>query len=568
MKGYEERDEAKYINENEFTKLIKNNENILIKYKTENPNNLYNDKNPEKYNNFDINKVEHIDNDSIKMNNEIKCLSKYNNTYSFKSLNKSLDFSKNNKDEQEEFFLKNNYQLITKESKEYDSLLKNKNMSNKNSEILETNNENNLKNNDDYFQLNTNKNNNLDNNYSTFEKSKNEIKISSISIELDENANYFSLYQGLVFMLLSCIFKSLFSVFSKFAMNNIKNLSSYQLLTFRTYIMLFICFIVAYLWKIKIFSEEFIRADKVFLVFLRTIFAIISMSLVVYCFKHMYVSDVYSVYYIYPAFLIVFSIIYFKEKISKFDLLCLFACFFGVILVVQPDFIFDNSPNRKINRGGFVSPTISHTNLNTENSNENNPYNNLTLNSMINGSGKDAISSQKNLSFNNQYGEDFDNKGFFIILVIAAALIKAMEDFIIKDVGKHVHYLAFPFMYTVIGIIFFPIPMLYFDKVYAKFNIYDVFIIFCIAVFTFLYISFLALGFQTENAGRVSMINYFQVIFMYISDLFMFNKQLELFEFIGTLLIFGFNITNGLLKTLKRKKLLDTHNENNYKNDL
>jgi len=329
--------------------------------------------------------------------------------------------------------------------------------------------------------------------------------------------------------------------------------------------MLFICVLIAFVSKIKIFSEEFVKADKVFPVFLRTILAITSMSLVVYCIKHLYISDVYSVYYIYPAFLIVFSTIFFKEKITKFDLLCLFACIIGAILVVKPNFIFNNftmqqqtlfeehkSENLHLAQ---KSPNIVYNSLNNSTTANNPTFNNSSYNYKNNNNS--IITNSKSTKIINGDADQFHNKGFYILLVIIAALLKAIEDFIVKDIGKQVHFLAFPFMYTIIGMIVFPIPMLVFDKVLAELTRFDVFLIFCVSLCTFLYISFLALGFQNENAGRVSMINYFQIIFMYLSDLFLFDKELEVLELLGTLLIFGFNCGNGLYKTMRRKKYLE-----------
>lgn len=490
--------------------------------------------------------------------------------YTFKSDEKE-DFSIRNQNAKTDADLK-----AFNQNKETDLLLRKNNFDSTNCK----NNANFKNKNNDNYVLESNKSSSLD-------KSKYDTKVTSISIELEENPNLFTLFQGLIFMLLSCIFKSLFSILSKYAMNSITNLSSYQLLAFRTYLMLFISILVAFVSRIKIFSEEFIKADKVFSVFLRTILAITSMSLVVYCIKHLYVSDVYSVYYIYPAFLIVFSMIFFKEKITKLDLLCLLACIIGAILVVKPNFIFANLANKEIL---LEEPKSENSNLQMQsdilipnsinNSLINFPTNNNIFsihninktftNMNINETSIENFKNSKkhNLEAKSNDEKEFHNKGFYILLVIIAALLKAIEDFIVKDIGKQVHFLAFPFMYTIIGIVIFPIPMLLFDKVFAEFTGFDVFLIFCISLCTFLYISFLALGFQNENAGRVAMINYFQIIFMYLSDLFLFDKRLEVLELFGILLIFGFNFTNGILKTLKRKKYLDSHINNNYKNDL
>lgn len=319
---------------------------------------------------------------------------------------------------------------------------------------------------------------------------------SEYSMIINENTTNFDLYKGLIYMFLSCIFKSIFSILSKYALKDKKDLSSFQLLTFRTYYMMWISISITFALPFNVFSQKFAKIDKVMPVVIRTIFAIISMSLVIYSIKFIHISDVYSVYYIYPAFVILFSVIFLKEKTSCFDICCLFACFIGAILIVKPDFIFESNPNDK-------------------------------------------------------------HDSFFFLLVVFAAFLKAVEDVIIRNVGKEVNFLIFPFMYSVMGMILFPIPMFLFDSVYPSLTLFDNFIIFLIGLTTFLYMSFMALGFQNESAGRVSMINYFQVALMYISDLCLFDKKLHFLDLIGTLLIFGFNFGNGFLKAYKRMVELD-----------
>ncbi len=142
-------------------------------------------------------------------------------------------------------------------------------------------------------------------------------------------------------------------------------------------------------------------------------------------------------------------------------------------------------------------------------------------------------------------------------LVLIAAIFKATEDIIVNDAGKEVHYLVIPFLYALLGIILFPIPMLISDVHYPSFTFVEVVVVFLIGLFTYAYQAFMALGLQYENAGRVSLINYFQVAFMYVSDITIFNRHFQLLDFIGTMMIFGFNIVNGALMCTSRMKDLE-----------
>jgi len=406
-------------------------------------------------------------------------------------------FTKLNIKEQQELNIIDDYEKT--------NFLNEKNLDKKAKDFNKQNNYDNCCNNNEAKKIMQNNNN--DSNYSTFNNTNNKERSYEASIEINENTTAFDLYKGLIYMFLSCIFKSLFSIFSKYALKGKKELSSFQLLTYRTYFMMWISITVSFTLPYNIFSQKFAKLDKIIPVFFRTIFAIISMSLVIYSIKFIHISDVYSVYYIYPAFVIFFSLFFLKEKVAFFDILCLIACFIGAILIVKPDFIFDSNNIITVNKNSMVSSHLDNT--------------------------------------------------YFFILVIIAALLKAIEDVIIRNVGKDVSFLIFPFMYSLLGIILFPIPMFIFDSVYPSFSLFDVFIIFLIGLFTFLYMSFMALGFQNESAGRVSMVNYFQVALMYISDLCLFDKKLQILDLIGTCLIFGFNFSNGLFKAYKRMNNLE-----------
>ena len=321
------------------------------------------------------------------------------------------------------------------------------------------------------------------------------------SMDFTDTTNKFDLIKGLIFMLLSCIFKSLFSVFSKYSMSD-KNISSFQLLSFRTYFMFWISIISLFIFQVNIFSEKVVQKDKVFPLVIRTIFSIISMSLLIYSVRFMTISDVYSIYYVYPVMIIILGYFFLGEKVGRFDYICLVSCFAGVILIVKPDFLF-YSITKKV------------------------------------------------------------SQSLFFTFVFFAALLKAFEDLIVRNLGKEVHFFMVPVFYSVIGMLLFPIPMVMFDKVYPVLNLHQIGILFLVGLFTFLYQAFMSLGLQYENAGRVSMVNYLQVALMYGSDLLFFSKPFSGMELAGTLLIFSFNFINGLFKAVKRLENLNNFKKKN-----
>jgi drug/metabolite transporter (DMT)-like permease len=317
------------------------------------------------------------------------------------------------------------------------------------------------------------------------------IKETNESIDLNSDTSKFDLFKGLFYMFLSCLFKSIFSILSKYTLKDRTDLSSFQLMSYRVYFMLWISLSIILLFDTKILTNDLFKLKtKLISVIIRSLFAIVSMSMVIYSIKFMHISDVYSVYYIYPGFVILFSFVLLRERIQLLDGICLAACIIGAILIVKPGFIFtSDKPNTNLVYFGFV---------------------------------------------------------------LIAALLKASEDVIVRNSGKEVHFLIYPLMYSVLGIVLFPIPMFLFDTTYPTFNLTEVFVLFFIALSSFCYQAFMVLGIQNEKAGRVSMVNYLQVALMYITDITMFHKSVQVLDLVGTLLIFSFNFINGLLKVKKR----------------
>ena len=69
----------------------------------------------------------------------------------------------------------------------------------------------------------------------------------------------------------------------------------------------------------------------------------------------------------------------------------------------------------------------------------------------------------------------------------------------------------------------------------------------------------MALGFQNESAGRVSMVNYLQVVFVFITDIILFGKNPTVVDYLGTTLIIFFNTINGIYKAMKRNEKLEKY---------
>jgi drug/metabolite transporter (DMT)-like permease len=311
------------------------------------------------------------------------------------------------------------------------------------------------------------------------------------SFEITENTPIYDIYKGLLFMFLSCIFRTIFSFLCKWSLKYNKDLHPYHQVTFFNYYYFIFTLITLCFNEVKVFSEEFLHRKHIILMIIRNLLALSSIILLNVSLKYMNMSDVFSVFYLYPAFVIIMSVIFLNEKAWWFDYVCCLACFIGAVLIVRPEFIF--------------------------------------------------------------HDKQTSSNGIFFLLVIISAIIKAIEDVATRFMGNEMHYQAINLFYSTLGMLIFPsLIVLYLKDQIPSTTLFEQFIFLCTGVCSWIYHTFSTMAFQCENAGRVSMINYLQVDFMYILDIFIFDKSVVISDLVGTLMIFSFNFCNGLYKTIGR----------------
>jgi drug/metabolite transporter (DMT)-like permease len=249
---------------------------------------------------------------------------------------------------------------------------------------------------------------------------------------------------------------------------------------------------------------------------IRNLLALTSIILLNISLKNMNMSDVFSVFYIYPAFVIILSVVILGEKAWWFDYVCCVACFIGAALIVRPQFIF--------------------------------------------------------------HDKQTESNSIFFLLVIISAIVKAVEDVSTRFMGNEMHYQAVNLFYSTIAILIFPAVIIFYLHGYIPSTTsFEQFIFFITGVCCWVYHTCSTIAFQCENAGRVSMINYLQVDFMYILDIIIFDKIILVSDLVGTLMIFSFNFGNGVYKTMgriasinkeieRKKKLKENEKANQFNN--
>lgn len=144
-------------------------------------------------------------------------------------------------------------------------------------------------------------------------------------------------------MFVSCCFRSIFSICCKWSLNYNKELTAFQQIAYFNCSYFVITLISLFFTDVNVFSIKFIKKQKISLMVLRNILAIASIVFLAYALKFMHISDVFSVFFIYPAFVIMFSVCFLGEKSWWFDYVCCVASFTGAVLIVKPDFLFHNN---------------------------------------------------------------------------------------------------------------------------------------------------------------------------------------------------------------------------------
>lgn len=193
------------------------------------------------------------------------------------------------------------------------------------------------------------------------------------------------------------------------------------------------------------------------------------------------------------------------------DVICLVACLLGLIFIVRP--------------GNTVS----------------------LLNKIFN--------------LNYQINETSPLKISILLLVVASSFIKACEDMIMKSLCAKIDPILLPLAYSAISFLIYPVILFCSGgSILLSIDLNTWLLIVLISILQYITQYLHALSLQSEAVGRASLVNYLQLVILVLADLCFFSKSVVFYDMIGTLLIFGFNFANGILKfftRLEKKKFFN-----------
>lgn len=317
------------------------------------------------------------------------------------------------------------------------------------------------------------------------------------SVKIDKDTSTFNLFKGFFFMLISCLCRTGTSVSEKLILENNPELTPYHLNAVTSWYMMVISAIFILLSLSGFFKIDIPKkSSTAWFIILRSLMAIIVETMIVTALKFLPSSNVFSVFYLYPIVVMILTTTILGEKVSLSDIFCLPFCIVGAILVVRPKFIFTNDT---LKEGSIV-----------------------------------------------------DEKAYLYLLILIATCAKGTGDFILRKIKNNVHFLMIPIVFSIIGTLLFPIMIKISEVPLPDLVMKQHFGIIINSVLMYGYMSFLAYALQFENASRVVMVNYLQLVFLFFIDLYVFNKPYRNLDLLGVLMIFSFNFGNAMYKTCKR----------------
>jgi len=234
--------------------------------------------------------------------------------------------------------------------------------------------------------------------------------------------------------------------------------------------------------KINLVEELKKNKDKTILLLIRCFFGSACNIILFESFKYMRISSAFTIFSTYPIFVSIFSIVFLKTKYLLFDVLSYIFCVFSVILISKPSFVFSDSgePGRDTPYGVFLS----------------------VLSSLVN-----AIGVYLNKSIANDFYNMISIYFFGVWFIISTCILLPFSEYGLSNLDfQSILLITLSSLIFFFGLIFFV---------------------------------------EALNIGepiKVLPVFYFGIIFSLIYNCFIFGKETDIYDIIGSAIIIFFNI--------------------------
>lgn len=294
---------------------------------------------------------------------------------------------------------------------------------------------------------------------------------------------------GIFYLFISVFLLSLSHLISKFLIIHFPKVENLANNFIRGIFLVIISQKILHKNKISLFNQLNKNKHKTILLLIRCFFGAICNITLFESFKYMRISSAFTIFCTYPIFVSIFSILILKSNFLLFDILSYLFCIFSVILISKPAFIFNNNTN---NEPGSDTP----------------------------------------------YG---------VFLSILSSLINAIGVYINKSIAYDFDNLISTYFFGVWFIISTSI-LLPFSEYGLKTLDFQSFLLICLSSLIFFFGVILFV--EALNIGepiKILPVFYFGIVFSLIYNCFIFGKETDFFDVLGSVIIIVFNVMGTLI---------------------
>lgn len=145
-----------------------------------------------------------------------------------------------------------------------------------------------------------------------------------------------NIMKGIIFMLISAVGFSIMTLFVKLS----GELPAVQKTFFRNFVSAVIAFVFVMYYKERLFGKK----ENQLLLIGRSIFGTLGIIFLFYAIDNMVMSDADMLNKMSPVLVIVFSAIFLKERVMRFQVVTIVLAFIGMLFIVKPSFSVEMMP--------------------------------------------------------------------------------------------------------------------------------------------------------------------------------------------------------------------------------
>ncbi len=313
-------------------------------------------------------------------------------------------------------------------------------------------------------------------------------KANLLEINKKENIDIDNL-KGSIFIFISILIFSFNNLIGKILGLYLPEIENSVVNLIRGIIVLIICLFIVIQKNIQVTYLIFSKPkSKIFFLFLRCFAGSMANYLILESLKYLRVSSAFTIYNLAPIIAFVLSVFYLKIKFSNLDIFSFVICFFSLILITKPEFIFEY----------FINDFL------------------------ITNKGEDKIIG--------------------VIICLVAAISSGISIFINKMISKDFDDIIQILLFGLFFILESSIAIPFSKNGFSTFNLLGFFLAFLIGIFYFFHVTFFIRAIKISNPAKVLPVSYVGVVLTFIYNIFIFKQSCDFLDILGSSIIIFVNI--------------------------